>query len=129
MTQMDKWGRNGEGYADITAGIAIGRVSREERKAAMAKKRNCRRTTDESIIHEKAVKMRKMTDEQLVHYVEDRVEKARSVGFNQGRHTAEASKVNISAVLDEIGMLKGIGETKLQGIRSVLERRLGENYG
>ena len=38
-------------------------------------KRNCRRTEDEVRIHEKAVKMRKMTDEQLVHYVEDRVEK------------------------------------------------------
>lgn len=39
----------------------------------MAKKRSCRRTADEDKIHEKAVKMRKMTDEQLVHYVEDRV--------------------------------------------------------
>lgn len=29
-------------------------------------KRNCRRTEDEVLIHEKAVKMRKMTDEQLV---------------------------------------------------------------
>lgn len=38
----------------------------------MAKKRSCRRTADEDKIHEKAVKMRKMTDEQLVHYVEDR---------------------------------------------------------
>ena len=37
-------------------------------------KRNCRRTEDEVLIHEKAVKMRKMTDEQLVNYVEDRVE-------------------------------------------------------
>lgn len=29
--------------------------------------------------------MRKKTDEQLVHYVEDRVEKARSEGFNCGK--------------------------------------------
>lgn len=29
----------------------------------MAKKRSCRRTEDEDKIHEKAVKMRKMTDE------------------------------------------------------------------
>ena len=93
---MGKWNRNREGYADITAGIAIGRVSREERKIAMAKKRNCRRTTDESIIHEKAVKMRKMTDEQLVHYVEDRVEKARSEGFNQGK--AQAPNTDRSAL-------------------------------
>lgn len=36
-------------------------------------KKSCRRTMDENKIHEKAVKMRKKTDEQLVHYVEDRV--------------------------------------------------------
>lgn len=51
----------------------------------MAKKRSCRRTVDEDRIHDKAVKMRKMTDEQLVHYVEDRVSKSRSEGFNEGR--------------------------------------------
>ena len=51
-------------------------------------KRNCRRTEDEVRIHEKAVKMRKMTDEQLVHYVEDRVEKARS-DSGSGKGTRE----------------------------------------
>lgn len=51
----------------------------------MAKKRSCRRTDDENKIHDKAVKMRKMTDAQLVHYVEDRVNKARSEGYNEGR--------------------------------------------
>lgn len=55
-------------------------------------KRNCRRTEDEARIHEKAVKMRKMTDEQLVHYVEDRVEKARSEGFNKGKRSAGSEK-------------------------------------
>lgn len=49
------------------------------------KRRSCRRTEDQNKIHEKAVKMRKMTDEQLVHYVEDRVEKARSEGYNEGK--------------------------------------------
>ena len=48
-------------------------------------KRSCRRTTDENLIHKKTVEMRKKTDEQLVHYVEDRVEKARSEGFNCGK--------------------------------------------
>lgn len=55
----------------------------------MAKKRSCRRTLDENKIHDKAVKMRKMTDVQLVHYVEDRVNKARSEGFNEGRKDYE----------------------------------------
>lgn len=34
---------------------------------------------------EKASKMRAMTDEELVAYVENRVKKAHSEGFNKGR--------------------------------------------
>lgn len=89
----------------------------------MAKKRNCRRTTDEVRIHEKAVKMRKMTDEQLVHYVEDRVEKARSEGANHEKRKAMINKVDIPSVIKEIGMVKGIGETKLREIKVILEKR------
>lgn len=85
-------------------------------------KRNCRRTKDESRIHEKAVKMRKMTDEQLVHYVEDRVEKARSEGFNKGK--LKGPKININEIVEEIGNIKGIGVTKLQEIKAILESRL-----
>lgn len=92
----------------------------------MAKKRSCRRTTDENIIHEKAVKMRKRTDEQLVHYVEDRVEKARSEGFNQGkRHASKHKSVSIEKVIEEIGNVKGIGVTKLTEIQAILEKHLG----
>lgn len=125
MIMMAKWNRNGEGYADSTAGIAIRKVSREERKVAMGKKRSCRRTMDESVIHDKAVKMRKMTDEQLVHYVEDRVEKARSEGFNQGKGQKRAV-IQLSAVdfVEEIGRIKGIGTTTMTKIRELLDKRL-----
>lgn len=58
----------------------------------MGKMRSCCRTDDKNKIHDKAVKMRKMTDEQLVHYVEDRVEKARSEGFNQGKKAVLVNK-------------------------------------
>ena len=123
---MDRWSRNKEGYADSTAGIAIQRVSKEERKKAMGNKRSCRRTTDENIIHDKAVKMRKMTDEQLVHYVEDRVEKARSEGFNQGKAQAPKYKsVSIEKIINEIGNVRGIGATKLNDIKEILEKHLG----
>lgn len=125
VMMMDKWNRNGEGYADSTAGIAIQKVSREERKIAMGKKRSCRRTTDGSIIHDKAVKMRKMTDEQLVHYVEDRVEKARSEGFNQGKAQAPRHRpLNIGEIINEIGNVRGIGSSKLADIRIILEKHL-----
>ncbi len=122
---MSKWSRNVEGYADSTAGIAIGRVSREERKIAMGKRRSCRRTDGENKIHEKAVKLRKMTDEQLVHYVEDRAEKARSEGINQGKGQKE-SEPQISAVdfVEEISRISGIGKVTMSKIRRLLDRRL-----
>lgn len=118
---------NSEGYADKTAGRAIQNMTREERKMNMAKKRSCRRTEDENRIHEKAVKWRKMTDEQLVHYVEDRVEKARSEGLNQGKALSKPSpKIDIRAIIEEISNVKGIGATKLQDIKAILEKRLGD---
>ncbi len=122
---MDKWNRNREGYADSTAGTAIKRVSREERKIAMGKKRSCRRTEDEKFIHEKAVKMRKMTDEQLVHYVEDRVEKAKREGFNRGRgQMPGVTQLTAVDFVEEIGRVKGIGETTMSRIRELLDERL-----
>ena len=105
---MAKWNRNGEGYADSTAGMAIQKVSR-----------------DENIIHEKAVKMRKMTDEQLVHYVEDRVEKARSEGFNRGKeHKKEIPQLSAVEFVEEIGKIKGIGTATMCKIRELLDKRL-----
>lgn len=77
----------------------------------MAKKRSCRRTADEDKIHEKAVKMRKMTDEQLVHYVEDRVEKAKSEGFNQGKKSSGGEDIN--KFLKEISSIKGVGDATI----------------
>ncbi len=123
-----RWYANGEGYSDSTAGIAIQKVSKEERKVAMAKRRSCRRATDENIIHQKAVKMRKMTDEQLVHYVEDRVEKARSEGFNRGKEQKkEASQLNAVDFVEEIGRIKGIGTATMSKIRELLDKRLEED--
>ena len=122
---MAKWDRNGEGYVDRTAGTAIQNISREERKIAMAKKRSCRRTMDENAIHEKAVKMRKMTDEQLVHYVEDRVEKARSEGFHRGKgQQAGGRQVSAEDFVEELGRVKGIGAVTMGKIRKLLDNRL-----
>ncbi len=79
---------------------------------------------DEDKIHDKAVKMRKMTDEQLVHYVEDRVAKARSEGFGEGKLLARAEimskRLPIDEILNEINDIKGIGCVKLEKIRRIL---------
>ena len=125
---------NGEGYADSTAGKAFQNIQRDKRRKEriedMAKKRSCRRTEDENRIHEKAVKMRKMTDEQLVHYVEDRIEKARSEGFNKGKQkAASAPKMDLASIIEEIGRIKGIGTAKLEDIKTVLERKLEAENG
>lgn len=117
------WHRNGEGYSDKTAGVAMQRVARAERKDIMAK-RSCRKTVDEKRIHEKAVKMRKMTDEQLVNYVENRVEKARSEGFNKGKAQAVVKQIDINKIMDEIGCIKGVGKIKQHEIRMVLEKNM-----
>lgn len=118
--------KNAEGYTDITAGTAIGRVTRKERIENM-KKRSCRRTEDENRIHDKAVKMRKMTDEQLVHYVEDRVAKAESEGYNRGlkRGKRESDSIDIIRVfIDKIAELPGIGKASVKKI-TVLAKEEG----
>lgn len=91
----------------------------------MAKKRNCRRSYDENAIHVKAVKLRKMTDEQLVHYIEDRAEKARSEGFNQGKKRFPAAETDIPGLIAEIGAIRGVGKVKLKEIEEILISRLG----
>lgn len=85
----------------------------------MGKKRNCRRTTDENIIHEKAVKMRKMTDGQLVHYVEDRVEKARSEGKNEAKKGGSLRKFLES--LATPGVIPGVGSATVDKVRKYAE--------
>lgn len=127
MEGRNPYYRNRSGYYDKTAGDALANVSREqnaERRKGMAK-RSCRRTQDEKRIHEKAVKMRKMTDEQLVYYVEDRVEKARSEGYNKGKAAIQPmKKIDVKGIIQEISSIKGIGTAKLQGIEAVLVRYL-----
>lgn len=83
-------------------------------------KRNCRRTEDEVRIHEKAVKMRKMTDEQLVHYVEDRVEKARSEGFNIGKKSVCSGKSTNDFLADlQTPKIPGIGAVTINKLLKV----------
>lgn len=49
------------------------------------KKKN-KYTQEQIEIHEKAVKLRKMTDEQLINYIEKQKEDAYSIGYRAGRN-------------------------------------------
>ena len=86
-------------------------------------KRSCKRTTDENLIHKKAVEMRKKTDEQLVHYVEDRVEKARSEGFNCGKAHAFKNKKGAKEFIAflQLNKISGIGIVTINKLMKVAE--------
>ena len=90
----------------------------------MGKKR--RRTVDEKLIHDKAIKIKKKEDKELIEYIENRVEKARSEGFNEGFVKGKAStpKIDINIILEEIAKIKGIGTTKMTSIQSILTKHL-----
>ena len=86
-------------------------------------KRNCVRTVDERKIHDKAVKMRKMTDAQLVEYVENRVEKARSEGFNSGKAKAVTTKQGTKEFLAflQLNKIPGVGAVTINKLLKVAE--------
>ena len=60
----------------------------------MAKKRNCRRTPEEVSIHDEAVKLRKMTDVQLVEKVRSALQ--RQVECPQHRYFRQRVSLNSS---------------------------------
>ena len=86
-------------------------------------KRNCTRTMDERKIHDKAVKMRKMTDAQLVEYVENRVEKARSEGFNSGKAKAITNEKGVKEFLGflQLNKIPGVGAVTINKLIKVAE--------
>ena len=52
------------------------------------KKRNCRMTGEEKNVHERAVKLRKMTDDKLVEHINHIREEAYNTGYSKLRPSA-----------------------------------------
>lgn len=94
----------------------------------MAKKRSCRRTVDENRIHDKAVKMRKMTDEQLVGYVEDQVINASNESFTRGYNEgkSEYEKSFQRGIAEGVKRQKALEANLRPGVKEFL-RELREN--
>ena len=64
--------------------------------------------------------MRKMTDEQLVHYVEDRVEKARSEGFSSGKKASGSGKGTQEFLAElQTSKIPGIGAVTINKLLKV----------
>lgn len=79
----------------------------------MAKKRNCRRTPEEVSIHDEAVKLRKMTDVQLV-------EKVRSA-------SATASKMpaaQVSSAKSAAEFLKAFANANIPGVGKITLKKM-----
>ncbi len=55
----------------------------------MSKRRNCRRTPEEVMAHDKAIRIRKMTDAQMMDYLEDLYKKAYDAGYALGGSEAK----------------------------------------
>ena len=75
-------------------------------------KQDCRGGNMADKIKEKANKMRSMSDKELVAYVENRVEKARSEGFNKGYKLRQKDVNNLTDfIIDLENFIKSIGTT------------------
>ena len=82
----------------------------------MAKKRNCRRTPEEVSVHEEAVKLRKMTDAQLV-------EKVRSALNATSNASAEFEKLG-KAANRTAEFLEAFTNANIPGIGKVTIKKL-----
>lgn len=83
-------------------------------------KRSCRRSEDENRIHNRAVKLRKMTDEQLIAYIED----IKNLAVKAGAKSIEVSTDrNVAKFIDEIEAkgIPGIGKVTIHKLRLYAE--------
>ncbi len=98
------------------------------------KKRKCRMTEGERLTHEQAIKIRKMTDQQIDHYLNDLQTKAYEDGMERGAREAGATKsVNhatgdnaIAGFISHLDALSGtgngIGKSTVYKLRKVAEK-------
>lgn len=87
-------------------------MERKERKMA---KRNCRRTPEEKRIHDQAVKLRNMTDAQLVRAFENMRDLLR-IKEKEGADRDGSLEAFLSS-LSEPGVVRGIGQATVDKLR------------
>lgn len=95
-------------------------------------RRKCRLSPEELNIHEKAVKLRRMTDRQLVEYVSAEKAAAYDDGEFAGKkdvlkHQRPANQVignsSVKSFLDEIQSVSGVGTVTLKKLQNLAEER------
>ena len=83
----------------------------------MPKKRNCRRTFKEREIHDRAVALRKMTDEKLIAYVDRQFTAGVDAGRIGNELVAQEAAKQITAAISGI---KGIGKAAIDKIKEAI---------
>ncbi len=85
------------------------------------KKKSCRRNIEEEKNHEVAVKLRKMTDKQLVEYIEEQTRIAHSDGVKAG---SMEGKKNDGSVCKIKEFINEVSESGIAGIGKVTIKKL-----
>lgn len=95
-------------------------------------KRKCRLSPEELGMHEQAVKLRKMTDRQLVEYVLDEKTAAYDDGEFSGKKQVMKQQrpadqvignTGVKSFLDEIQSVSGIGAVTMKKLHDLAEER------
>ncbi len=91
------------------------------------KKRNCRKNEEEKRMHERAVKIRKMTDYQLCMYINALKDDAYEEGFRDGKNQAEPTTGNkVSEFIQHLDVMSGtgngIGKSTVYKLRKFAEK-------
>ena len=99
----------------------------------MAKKRSCRRTSEENAVHDAAVRIRKMTDMQITDYIEGIKKKAYAEAMDDAQDARKAicdscdkpetESAKEPTAQDFIDVLK---KEKIQGVGAVTINKLLE---
>ena len=79
------------------------------------KKKSCRMTEDERQKHERAVKLRKMTDEQLCDYIDKIIESSKT---EKEKNTRPSVPDFIRHLANKTGTGNGIGQSTVNKIRN-----------
>lgn len=97
--------RNSEGYSDSTAGRAMASMNSGK--------------IDK--VTEKARRIRMMSNQQMIDYIEQRCAKAKSEGYNMGRREAVRRGVpGYEECIKKLMMIRGVGEKMAKEIMVVL---------